>query len=266
MECRQGGCPSTKVGVLFFKLQHIFRFVLTFGIFSLQIHNVMTSNKIAIITGASKGIGRAIAFGLAKMNYQTVLISRNQKDLETVSDEIIAANGLVPVLIQMDVTNSQSIKNKINRILTKYGRIDILVNNAGIYFKGSVDISEADFSKMLETNLSAQYSILKEVVPVMKKQKSGYIFNVASRAGKIGFSGSGAYSASKFGLVGLNESLYRELNPMGISVTALCPGWVNTKMAYEAGTPLKDEEMIQPEDLFKTIIYNEFCIFVIHIF
>ena len=87
----------------------------------------------------------------------------------------------------------------------------------------------------------------------MKAQKSGHIFNVASRAGKVGFSGGGAYSASKFGLVGLSESLYRELNPLGIKVTALCPGWVNTEMAVDAGTPLESEQMIQPDDLFRTI-------------
>ena len=106
---------------------------------------------------------------------------------------------------------------------------------------------------MLDTNLTAQFVFLSAVIPVMKEQKSGYIFNVASRAGKIGFAGSGGYSASKFGLVGLNESLYRELTPLGISVTALCPGWVNTNMAYEAGTTLKGKQMIQPDDLFKTI-------------
>lgn len=87
----------------------------------------------------------------------------------------------------------------------------------------------------------------------MKQQQSGYIFNVASRSGKVGFAGSGGYSASKFGLVGLNESLYRELTPQGIKVTALCPAWVNTKMAREAGTPLEAGEMIQPDDLFETI-------------
>jgi len=106
---------------------------------------------------------------------------------------------------------------------------------------------------MLDTNLTAQFVFLQAIVPIMKEQKSGYIFNVASRAGKIGFAGSGGYNASKFGLVGLNESLYRELVPLGIRVTALCPAWVNTKMAYEAGSKLRQIQMIQPEDIFETI-------------
>lgn len=213
----------------------------------------MSANKVAIITGASKGIGKAIALGMAAMNYQTILIGRNQTDLENVSILIIKNAGFTPALFQLDITNSTEVKNTIENIIADYGRIDVLVNNAGIYFDGSIDISEDNFALMLETNLTAQYSFLREIVPIMKHQKSGYIFNIASRAGKIGFAGSGAYSASKFGLVGLNEALYCELAPLGISVTALCPGWVNTKMAYEAGSILEGEQMIQPEDLFNTI-------------
>lgn len=213
----------------------------------------MLKNKVAIITGASKGIGRAIALGLAKMGYQTVLISRNIKDLESVSNQITKKDGCSPALFQLDITNSAEVESTIKAIVAKFGEIDVLVNNAGVYHGGSLNISEKEFEKQLSTNLTAQYSILKYVVPIMKKQKSGYIFNVASRAGKIGFAGSGAYCASKFGLVGLSESLYRELNPLGIRVTALCPGWVDTEMAYQAGSPLRGEEMIQTDDLFRTI-------------
>lgn len=215
---------------------------------------MITNKKIAIITGASKGIGKAISIGLATLNYQTILIGRNKTDLQKVAEEIVNAEGISPKIIQLDITDSDAVKNSIENIRKEFGRIDILVNNAGVYFDGSLEaISEKNFTEMLQTNLTAQFSFLKEIVPIMKLQKSGYIFNVASRAGKIGFAGSGAYSASKFGLVGLSESLYRELNPLGISVTALCPGWVNTKMAVEAGSTLVGEQMIQPEDLFKTI-------------
>lgn len=210
-------------------------------------------NKVAIITGAGKGIGKAISLGLAQLNYQTILIGRNRDDLEEVASEINEKWGLKALIYKLDITNSKSVKNTINTIVKEFGRIDILVNNAGIFFEGSTTISEENFRKMLDTNLTAQFVILKEVVPIMKKQKSGYIFNVASRAGKIGFAGNGSYGASKFGLVGLNESLYRELVPLGISVTALCPGWVNTTMALSAGVTIEGEKMIQPEDLFKTV-------------
>lgn len=212
-----------------------------------------TTNKVAIITGATKGIGKAIAIGLGKMNYQTVLIGRNQNDLKTVVGEISKARSPKPALFSVDITNSEKVKETVAEIVNQFGRIDILVNNAGIHFGGSLDLPEPDFKKMLDTNLTAQFVMLQEVVPIMKKQQSGYIFNVASRSAKVGFAGSGGYSASKFGLLGLNESLYRELTPKGIKVTALCPAWVNTSMAQEAGTTLQPEEMIQPDDLFKTI-------------
>lgn len=209
--------------------------------------------KTALITGASKGIGKAIAIRLGQMNYQTFLIGRNQDDLKKVAGEIIKAGGPKPVLFSVDITDSEKVKEAVAEIVKKFGQIDILVNNAGIHFSGTLELAEQDFKKMLGTNLTAQFVMLQEVVPVMKKLKSGYIFNVASRSAKVGFAGSGAYCASKFGLLGLNESLYQELTPQGIKVTALCPAWVNTIMAKEAGTPLQPAEMIQPDDLFKTI-------------
>ncbi len=210
-------------------------------------------NKVALITGANRGLGKAIAIGLAAMQYQTVLMGRKPAELEEVANQIQNESSPKAQIVVCDITNTGDVKKAIADLVSKYGQIDVLVNNAGIYFNGSVDIPEDEFVKMLETNLTAQYSILQEIVPQMKRQKSGYIFNVASRAGKIGFAGSGAYSASKFGLVGLSEALYRELNHLGIRVTALCPGWVNTKMAFEAGTTLNEDQMIQPDDLFKTI-------------
>ena len=90
---------------------------------------------------------------------------------------------------------------------------------------------------------------------IMKAQKNGYIFNIASRAAKYGFADGGIYGSTKFAFLGLAESLYREFAPLGIRVTTLCPGWVNTEMAKKAGTPFKDEEMVQPDDLLNTIRY-----------
>ncbi|HDR51685.1 MAG TPA: SDR family oxidoreductase [Mariniphaga anaerophila] len=209
--------------------------------------------KTALITGASKGIGKAIATGLAEMGCQTILIGRNVNDLKNVKKEITAKGFDDPALFELDITDSKKVKETIAEVLKQFSRIDILVNNAGIHFNGTLELPEPDFKKMLDTNLTAQFVMLQEVVPVMKTQKSGYIFNVASRSAKVGFAGSGAYCASKFGLLGLSESLYRELTPQGIKVTALCPAWVDTNMAQEAGTPLQPEEMIHPDDLFKTI-------------
>ncbi|WP_167610123.1 SDR family oxidoreductase [Maribellus sediminis] len=214
---------------------------------------MILENRIAVITGAGKGIGRAVANGLARLNFQTVLIGRNLMDLELAATEIVNTGGLAPCIFQLDITDTGKMWETVNAILAKHGRIDVLVNNAGIYFDGTLELSEFDFQAMITTNLTAQFNLTKVIVPVMQEQGMGYIFNVVSRSGKVGFAGSGGYSASKFGMLGLSESLYRELTPQGIKVTALCPGWVNTKMAYDAGTPLAAEEMIEPEDLFKTI-------------
>ncbi|MFW6289705.1 MAG: SDR family oxidoreductase [Mariniphaga sp.] len=209
--------------------------------------------KVALITGASRGIGKAVALGMAELGYQVVLTARNLSDLERVATEAAAKGGLKPAVFEADITRESDVKQMMAQVLKRYKRIDVLVNNAGIHFGGSVELPLQDFKTMLDTNLTAQLMLLQFVVPVMKEQQSGYIFNVASRSGKVGFAGSGGYCATKFGLVGLNESLYRELTPLGIKVTALCPAWVHTGMAKQAGTPLEPEEMIQPHDLFQTI-------------
>jgi short-subunit dehydrogenase len=124
-----------------------------------------------------------------------------------------------------------------------------------MFIDGSLNEPVDSFKKIIEINVVAQYAVLKTVTEIMKKQQSGYIFNIASRAAKYGFSDGGIYGSTKFAFVGLTESLYRELAPLGIRVTSLCPGWVNTEMAKTAGTPLKEEEMIQPNDLLNTIRY-----------
>ena len=211
------------------------------------------TQKVALVTGATRGIGKAIAIGLAETGYQVVLTGRKQSDLEKVAQELRSNNSPNPLTFQLDITNSLQISETVSKIVEETGRIDVLVNNAGIFFDGSLSLSEEQFKTMLDTNLTAQFVMLKEVVPVMKKQKAGYIFNISSRAGVIGFAGNAGYVASKFGFAGLSQSLYRELTPQGIKVTAICPSWVNTQMAYEAGTPAKAEDMIQPQDIFQTI-------------
>ncbi len=211
------------------------------------------NNKVALITGASKGIGKAIAVRMAELGYQLVITARSLHDLEELANEITAKGNLRPAVFAADITNQNEVKEMISQALDAFNRIDILVNNAGIHYGGSLGLPLQDFKLMVDTNLTAQLMLIQLVVPVMKQQQSGYIFNIASRSGKVGFAGSGGYCATKFGFVGLNESLYRELTPLGIKVTALCPAWVNTSMAERAGTSLEPEEMIQPDDLYKTI-------------
>ena len=199
---------------------------------------------LAIITGASQGIGAVIAAGLATDGYRVVLIARSKQNLEKVHDEIMRSNKHVqePIVLPLDITDCTKADTEIKDIHQKYGAVDILVNAAAMFMDGSLSEPVDNFRK-----------ILKTVTEIMKVQKNGYIFNVASRAAKYGIADGGIYGSTKFALLGLAESLYRELAPLGIRVTTLCPGWVNTDMAKKAGTPFKDEEMIQPDDLLNTI-------------
>lgn len=210
---------------------------------------------LAIITGAIQGIGAVIAAGLATDGYRVVLIARSKQNLEKVHDEIMRSNKHVqePIVLPLDITDCTKADTEIKDIHQKYGAVDILVNAAAMFMDGSLSEPVDNFRKIMEINVIAQYGILKTVTEIMKVQKNGYIFNVASRAAKYGFADGGIYGSTKFALLGLAESLYRELAPLGIRVTTLCPGWVNTDMAKKAGTPFKDEEMIQPDDLLNTI-------------
>ncbi|MDR1222493.1 MAG: SDR family oxidoreductase [Tannerella sp.] len=218
----------------------------------------MEKNRgLAIVTGASQGIGATIAKGLANDGYRVVLIARNRQNLDKVYDEIIESddNTFEPVVLPLDITDYTKLDNAIRDISQKYGTIDILINSAALFVDGSLNEPVDNFRKIIETNVIAQYAILKTVTEIMRIQRNGYIFNIASRAAKYGFPGGGIYGSTKFAFAGLAESLYRELAPLGIRVTSLCPGWVNTEMAKSAGTPLKDEEMIQPDDLLNTVRY-----------
>lgn len=216
----------------------------------------MTIKGMAIITGASRGIGAEIAFGLAQDGYRVVLIARNKEKLEEIKHKIKQLDGHIPdpILLPISITEYKNLGEEIKRI-KQFGTIDILVNSAAMFMDGSLEESVERYNEIINTNLIAQYAILKTIVEIMKKQENGYIFNIASRAGKYGFPGGGIYSSTKFALVGLTESLYRELSPLGIRITSLCPGWVNTQMAQECKTPYQDDEMIQPSDILKTIRY-----------
>jgi 3-oxoacyl-[acyl-carrier protein] reductase len=210
--------------------------------------------KVAIVTGASRGIGKAVALGLAKDGFNLALIARSKDSLFELKNLICQQYKIDPACIltmPIDVQDEKAVAKSVSEVISKFGRIDVLFNNAGIGKVGSVDVSEKEFEEVLRINLFGAFYFLKSVVPVMKQQKTGLIINVASRAGKIGFAHYGTYGASKFGLVGLSESLYHELTPLGIKVTALCPSWVDTDMAQHSG--LDSHEMIQPDDIMKTI-------------
>ena len=210
--------------------------------------------KVAVVTGASRGIGACVAEGLAADGYSLALTARSENDLKEVAQGIKKNLGdIAPQVVTyaLDVQDHKAVEAMIASVKSEFGRIDLLFNNAGIDCVGSLEISIEEFDKVLSVNLRGAFSFLQAVVPIMQKQHSGTIINIASKAGKTGYAGWGVYGASKFGLVGLSESLYRELSPQGIKVTAICPGWVDTDMAKISG--LTSQEMISAEDILKAV-------------
>lgn len=209
-------------------------------------------DKVALITGA-RGIGKAVALGLAKEGYRICLLSRSKESLQSTVNDIAKYSPLAlePLIYECDVTNVDSTNEAIEDIIQKVGHIDVLFNNAGILRDGTLE-SIDNFTNMIKVNLIGAFNILHTVVPHMKKRQQGYIFNVASLCGKIGYAGIGAYTASKFGLVGLSESLFNELAPLNVKVTAICPSYVATDMVSHLEYPPQNL-MIQPDDIFQIV-------------
>jgi len=210
----------------------------------------MKIEKVAIITGASQGIGKEVAYGLAEEGYSVILIARKKDKLIELQNEL-KNFSVQSELIVCDITKFEMINEQVALILKKWGRCDVLVNNAGIFLDGTLDATLEDYQQLFDINFKAQLALIKTVIPFMTKQASGYVFNMASLAGKIGYANIGAYTSSKFALVGLTESLHAEYSSQGIKFTSICPGFVATEMAN--GAPIPESEMIQTKDIFKII-------------
>jgi short-subunit dehydrogenase len=190
-----------------------------------------TSLKIAIITGASSGIGEATARRLARDGMNVTLAARRQHELERVAGEIQASGGRA-LVVPTDVRDRAAIHRMVQATLDKWGRIDVLLNNAGIgYSKRVVNLDPDQVRAQVDVNLVAVIECAQAVLPAMLKQKSGHIINVASIAGLIGLPGSSTYSATKSAVISFSDALRREVRTSGIHVTALCPGFVATSFS-----------------------------------
>ena len=211
--------------------------------------------RTVIITGANRGIGKELALGFSEEGFKTILLVRKRSTVFNLSKEIYKISKIEPDIFEVDLNNLEKLESTIKTVSEKYEKIDVLVNNAGVFTQGTLEADHKNYKTLLNINLSAPYVILQEIVKKMMDQKEGYIFNISSIAGKVGYSGYGVYSSSKFALSGLNESLFNELMEYGIKVTSLCPSYVNTEMARQAGGDFPGEEMIQPSDIMESINY-----------
>ena len=184
--------------------------------------------KVAIVTGSSSGIGYATSLLLARNRFHTYPTMRNIEKSADIQD-IANKEGLPLQVIQLDVNDDASIRNSIKRIERENERIDVLVNNAGYGLVGAFeDLSVEEIKSQFETNFFGVIRLTQQVLPIMRKQKSGTIVNVSSGAGRIGFPGMSAYVSSKFALEGLSESMSYELEPFGIRVVIIEPGVIRT--------------------------------------
>ncbi len=211
--------------------------------------------KCALVTGAGKGIGKAVAIALANEGVHVGLMARTEKDLVAVAEEI-KAKGVNVAYATADISNRVAVEEAILKIQQELGDINILINNAGTgTFAKFLDLEPEAWENMIKVNLFGVYYATRAVLPSMIEKKSGDIINISSTAGKSGAAVTSAYSASKFGVFGLSESLMQEVRKHNIRVTALAPSTVVTDLANSANLITGDaERVMHPEDFAELII------------
>lgn len=224
----------------------------------------MLQKKLALVTGASRGIGRAIAVALAKEGaFVIVNYSGSKEKAERTGAEIAAAGGEYECM-QFDVADAEAVAAAVQQIIEKYGRLDILVNNAGITRDGLImKMSEEHFDEVINVNLKGAFHTIKAASRQMLKQRSGRIINISSVSGILGNAGQANYAASKAGIIGLTKSMARELASRGITVNAVAPGFIETDMTDAMNEAAKENaarqiplgRMGQPEEIAEAVAF-----------
>jgi len=210
----------------------------------------MHTNKhsTAIITGATHGIGAAIARLLAKQHFALAICARNESELKEIQQELQAAGSPEVLALPVDMAQATQVKAFADKALDTFGTIDILVNNAGIFMPGDLcDEAEGHLEQMMRVNLFSAYDLTRHIVPGMKARKQGHIFNMCSVASLKAYPQGGSYSISKYALLGFSDNLREELRAHHIRVTALCPGATQSRSWSGSGVP--DERIMEASDV-----------------
>lgn len=213
-------------------------------------------NKSAIITGAGKGIGKAVAAALAAEGVNLGLVARTSADLEALQAELTDTYGVKVAITAADISVKAEVDRAVASLKESLGSIDILINNAGIASFGTLlEMEPEQWERIIQTNLMGTYYVTRAALPAMLEQSSGSIINISSTAGERGVATGSAYCASKFAVLGLTEALMQEVRKSNIRVTALTPSTVNTELAINAGLKIGDEDrMMQAEDVAELVL------------
>ncbi|HKP69322.1 MAG TPA: SDR family oxidoreductase [Pyrinomonadaceae bacterium] len=219
---------------------------------------MLLQNKTAVVTGASKGIGYAVAEALLAEGASVVICSRNQNDLDTAVERLAKKGNVAGVAC--DVRNEDQVRAALTKAVDTFGGLDLLINNAGIgYFGKTVEeLSSEEFRQTLETNLFGVFYFCHHAIPLMKKRGGGYIINISSLAGQNPHPKMAAYNASKFALNGFTEALMQEVRQDGIKVSYICPGSVNTDFGGDEASPEKAWQL-QPPDIADAVLFLLRC-------
>lgn len=224
----------------------------------------MLKNKVALVTGAGRGIGRAIAIALAKEGAEVIVNYNGSEERAKEVKQTIEENGGKASIYKCNVSDFEACEAMIKDVVKEYGHLDILVNNAGITKDGLImKMKEEDFDSVLNVNLKGTFNTIRHSARQMLKQRSGKIINISSVSGILGNVGQANYAASKAGVVGLTKTMARELGSRGITVNAIAPGFVETEMTGVLSEEIRENACKQiilgrfgkPEDIANTAVF-----------
>jgi NAD(P)-dependent dehydrogenase (short-subunit alcohol dehydrogenase family) len=213
------------------------------------------ASQVAMVTGASRGIGRAISVALAQEAATVVLSARSVKKLQETAERVTEAGGKAEIVVT-ELAEEESIKNLVKVTGDKFGRLDILVNNAGVTHSAKLEqtVTE-DWERCMLVNARAPFILCREALGLLQKSKAGYIINIASVVGVKGYPLQSAYTSSKHALRGMTISLAEELRGSNIRVHLLCPGGVDTELVQQVRPDIKKDALIQPEEIAELVLY-----------
>jgi fengycin family lipopeptide synthetase B len=213
------------------------------------------SGQVAIVTGASRGIGRAISIALAQEGATVVLTARSLPKLQETAELVQQAGGKAEIIVA-DLLQEESIINLVKTVGKKFGRLDILVNNAGVTHSSRLEETKTeDWKRCLQVNATAPFILCRQALPLLRKSETSYIINISSVVGVKGYPLQSAYTASKHAVRGMTISLAEELNGTHVRVHLICPGGVDTELIPQVRPDLKSEDLMRPVEIAELVLY-----------